>query len=185
MTDNRLKEAISDLLPPLENRLTLDEVVAILKKKGIAITRRTIQYYCEIGVIPKPIHIGRNAYFEGSIIDQLCSLFILKNMLHFDLEDITMSLTNTLNLTEVVKVFRDFLKHYYDSFCKNRKTQAFIFQVENDRVAKRIIEKLASVLGRAEDPHGIDKNKFIEETIKETRTVKVKIQRKNRADTGK
>lgn len=185
MTDSRLKEAISDLLPQLENRLTLNEVVDTLKKKGIAITRRTIQYYCEIGVIPKPIHIGRNAYFEKSIIDQLCSLFILKNVFHFDLEDITTSLTNTLSLTEVTTVFRDFLKHYYDNFCKNRKTQDFIFQVENDRAAKRIIEKLALALGRAEDPYSIDKSKFIEETIKDVRTVRVKIQKKNKSGAGR
>lgn len=185
MTNDKVKEAISDLLPLSKKRLTIDEAVAILKKRGIVIPRRTIQYYCEIGAIPKPIHIGRNAYFEESIIDQLYSLFILKNVFHFDLEDITMSLTNTLSLTEVVSVFHVFLKHYYDNFCKNRKTQAFIFQVENDRVAKLIIEKLALILEKAEDPYSIDKSKFIEEAIKESRTIKVKIQKKYKVDAGK
>lgn len=75
-----LDPRLAELLPRESDLLSVHDVVSECQRLRIPMTLRTLQFYATSGLIDKPLHVGREAFYEHSyIFDHLACIYILRS----------------------------------------------------------------------------------------------------------
>ena len=64
MSKNSFQDIAKEFSPPDETLISIRDIVKESRKTKTPITLRTLTYYATEGIIPKPLHIGKVAYYD-------------------------------------------------------------------------------------------------------------------------
>lgn len=96
--------------------LTIPEFLKEANKKGIDISRRTLQYWSspQWKLMPKPIHKGKNrAYLPRKLITRLLIIFIYKQLNYTlkEIKKVNFNIENSDDLKKLSKIYIQYLKN--------------------------------------------------------------------------
>jgi hypothetical protein len=163
MGNVEFQKIIKDLFPAEEMRVSPDKVVAGCKARKIPLEKRTLQDFSTKGMLPKPIRIGRNAFYGLDIFDKIAALFILKDIFHLSHNQIADMLKGgASSVTEIVEAFHKVLSCYFN-WEEKGNDRSLIFEVVNTKRSDAIIEKLVKEISEGLVLSSIDAQDYVKE----------------------
>jgi len=169
---NKFSEVINEFIPPRESLISVHDVVKETERKGSPITLRTLQYYATMRLIDKPIHIGKEAFYEKDyILDELSSIFVLKSIFHYKIGDLKelvqyRRLTFKTIMTGLSNILKDFFAH--DARGIRPKHAPLVFNIENSSLAQAIVWRYIDKVRDGKPPLEITRKELVKEIDDET-----------------
>lgn len=169
--DNQFKKTISDLIPSKEEMIPVSRIPEECKKGGVEISLRNLRLYATKGLIPKPIHMGKEAFYHKDfILDRLSALFILKTLLNRSIKQLQNIAANKyVTLQETVSITKGLLEDMFAGYKYKKKYNSLIFQFINEDWPRFVIDRFLKKVESGWDPNSMNKEKFIEEAFFEFR----------------
>ena len=168
--DNQFQKTISDLIPPKDKMIAVSRIPEECSKRDVDISLRNLRLYATKGLIPKPIHKGKEAFYHKDfILDQLSALFVLKTMLNRSVKQLRNIAANRhVPLQRTVSIAQRLLEELFQDYIYKDKYGPSIFQFVNENWPRFVVDKFLKKMEKSDwDPSNMNAKEFIINAIPE------------------
>lgn len=148
------QQIVDDFVPTKDALVSTQEVVKYFKVKDFPFALRTLTKYATMGLIPKPLHIGNKGYYEKDyIFTQLESIYILKSVVQWSLDDIKKLAEHpSATLGEIIENLHELSRSLQHEAGVKQGTTTIASFLANNPKAREMIDDYLQTVAEGQDP---------------------------------
>lgn len=167
MKNQIVENTFTDLLPKREEYLNSQQLVAECGKLNIPISRKTIHNYIKDGLLPRPLHVAKEALFHKKfILEEIKAIHILKSIFHVDYRGLKELASNKyVNLQEITSYVHSIVGELHENNAGKVKERPLLINLANEKFLQRVTALFLQEIRKGVDPRKMEMGKFISDAF--------------------
>lgn len=159
-----VKNNFSDLIPKREEYLNSQQLVRECAKINISISRKTIHNYIKDGLLPRPLHIAKEALFHKEfIMQEIKGIYILKSIFHVDYNGLKeLAVNKYVNFQKIASDVCGLVEYYEANNSGKVGERPLLVNLANEKFLQKVASIVLKEVRNGTDIRGIDLRDFIE-----------------------
>lgn len=163
MATSKKNSVFDELLVQREDYLNSIELVAECETQKTPMSRKSIHNYIKDGLLPKPVHQGKEALFHKEfVLGEIKAIFLLKSLFHVTYKDMKLLAQNKhVNFRDIFSSIRTIVNHLHVNSSHKYKERPLLVHLANDSVCQSVVAQLLDEIKKGVNLRKMDTQKFI------------------------
>jgi hypothetical protein len=167
MKKSKFQNIESNLLPKREEYLNSQQLVVECEKLNMPISRKTIHNYIKEGILPRPLHVAKEALFHKEfVLGEIGAIHSLRSLFHVTHSDLKKLANNKyVDLHHIASAIYSKLSDLQETHIGKLKNRPFLVNIANEKVFQGLASLYLEKVKNGDDPRQIDMEKLVDRAL--------------------